>query len=149
MAPKRSVATPASHAEPMPDAEAAMMPDWLAQAVQQGVKPEQALAFIGLGLMRRMVDGGADLPWVWSEEEDGGSADLTALRHQLPHGHCPPTAASGPAAAPPAPEILPRSLLHPAHRSALLAAVDPSSRQITSCSQPMDPLQPTGYSRSQ
>jgi hypothetical protein len=83
MASKRSVATPTSHAEPVPDAAPAMMPDWLAQAVEQGVKPEQALAFIGLGLMRRMVDGGADLPWVWSEEEDGGSADLTALRQRL------------------------------------------------------------------
>lgn len=83
MAPKRSATTPTSHAEPMPAAEAAAMPDWLAQAVEQGVKPEQALAFIGLGLMRRMAGGGADLPWVWSEEEDGGSADLTALRQRL------------------------------------------------------------------
>lgn len=80
MAPKRSTT---SHAEPMPAAASTTMPDWLAQAVEQGVKPEQALAFIGLGLMRRMVDGGADLPWVWSEEEDGGSADLTALRQRL------------------------------------------------------------------
>jgi hypothetical protein len=82
MAPKRS-ATTTSHAEPMPAADSATMPDWLAQAVEQGVKPEQALAFIGLGLMRRMADGGAGLPWVWSEEEDGGSADLAALRQRL------------------------------------------------------------------
>ncbi len=79
MAPKRSATTPTSQAEPM----AAAMPDWFAQAVEQGVKPEQALAFIGLGLMRRMADGGADLPWIWSEEEDGGTADLAALRQRL------------------------------------------------------------------
>lgn len=83
MAPKRSATTPTSHAEPMPAAEAAAMPDWFAQAVEQGVKPEQALAVIGLGLMRRMADGGADLPWIWSEEEDGGTADLAALRQRL------------------------------------------------------------------
>ncbi len=83
MATKRSATTPTSHAEPMPAAEAAAMPDWLAQAVEQGVKPEQALAFIGLGLMRRLADGGADLPWVWSEEEDGGTVDLTSLRQRL------------------------------------------------------------------
>jgi hypothetical protein len=83
MATKRSATTPTSHAEPMPAADSSPMPDWLAQAVEQGVKPEQALAFIGLGLMRRMADGGADLPWIWSEEEDGGTADLTALRQRL------------------------------------------------------------------
>jgi hypothetical protein len=59
------------------------MPDWLARAVEQGVKPEQALAFIGLGLVQRLADGPQDLPWLWSEEEDGGSADLTALRQRL------------------------------------------------------------------
>jgi hypothetical protein len=55
----------------------------MAQAAEQGIKPEQALAFIGLGLMRKMASGGQDLPWIWSEEEDGGKADLTALRQRL------------------------------------------------------------------
>lgn len=59
------------------------MPDWMHQAVEQGVKPEQALAFIGLGLMRRMVRSGHDLPWIWNEAEEGGSADLAALRQRL------------------------------------------------------------------
>jgi hypothetical protein len=59
------------------------MPDWILQAVEQGVRPEQALGFIGLGLMRRMARGGDDLPWIWSEVEEGGVADLVALRQRL------------------------------------------------------------------
>jgi hypothetical protein len=59
------------------------LPDWMAQAVQQGVKPEQALAFIGLGLMGRLADAGAERAWIWNEDDDGGSADLSALRQRL------------------------------------------------------------------
>lgn len=88
MATKRAAPSPTHHAEPIPVADpleeaTAPMPDWLARAVEQGVKPEQALAFIGLGLMRRLADGGADTPWVWSEEDDGGAADLAGLRQRL------------------------------------------------------------------
>jgi hypothetical protein len=61
----------------------ATLPDWMAQAVEQGVKPEQALAFIGLGLMGKLAEGGSERPWVWSEEEDSGSIDLAALRQRL------------------------------------------------------------------
>jgi hypothetical protein len=57
----------------------------MAQAVRQGVKPEQALAFIGLGLMGKLADGNKDnpIPWIWNEDEDGGSVDGTALRQRL------------------------------------------------------------------
>jgi hypothetical protein len=81
MPSKRPDATRA--AEPLP-AEAARgpLPDWMAQAAAQGVKPEQALAFIGLGLMRRMA-GGEESGWIWNEEEDGGAVDLAALRQRL------------------------------------------------------------------
>jgi hypothetical protein len=51
--------------------------------VEQGVKPEQALAFIGLGLMQRLSEGSQAAPWLWNEEEDGGNADLSALRQRL------------------------------------------------------------------
>jgi hypothetical protein len=78
--------TKAAQAEPMPhtdpSAEGAV-PEWMAQAAAQGVKPEQALAFIGLGLMQKMAGSGQDLPWIWSEAEDGGQADLAALRQRL------------------------------------------------------------------
>ncbi|MFZ9753960.1 MAG: hypothetical protein ACO3B3_10475 [Cyanobium sp.] len=59
------------------------LPDWMAQAVEQGVKPEQALAFIGLGLMGRLAEAGAERAWIWNEDDDGGSADLSALRQRL------------------------------------------------------------------
>ena len=47
-----------------------------------GVKPEQALALVGMGLMQKMAANG-ELPWVWSEAEDGGRCDVSALRHRL------------------------------------------------------------------
>lgn len=84
MAAKRTTATAeAATAEPFPGNGAANLPEWMAQAVQQGVKPEQALAFIGLGLMGKLTDGGKDLPWIWNEDEDGGSFDGSALRQRL------------------------------------------------------------------
>ena len=55
----------------------------MAQAAEQGIKPEQALAFIGLGLMRKLATAGQDQPWIWNEAEDGGQADLAALRQRL------------------------------------------------------------------
>jgi hypothetical protein len=94
MAAKRSIAideaaideaatNEAATAEPFPGNGGANLPDWLAQAVQRGLKPEQALACIGLGLMGKLTDGGKDLPWIWNEEDDGGSFDGTSLRQRL------------------------------------------------------------------
>ncbi len=65
------------------DGNRARWPDWMAEAEEQGIKPEQALAFIGLGLMRKMAAAGQDLPWIWNDDEDGGQADLTGLRQRL------------------------------------------------------------------
>jgi hypothetical protein len=59
------------------------MPEWMAEAAAQGVKPEQALAFIGLGLMQKLAGSPQDQPWLWSEAEEGGQADLAALRQRL------------------------------------------------------------------
>jgi hypothetical protein len=60
------------------------MADWLAQATAHGIKPEQALALIGLGLMRNIGGAaGGEPAWVWSESEDGGMADLASLRQRL------------------------------------------------------------------
>jgi hypothetical protein len=55
----------------------------MAEAAAQGVKPEQALAFIGLGLMQKMAGSGNDLPWIWADSDDGSRADLAALRQRL------------------------------------------------------------------
>jgi len=84
MAEKRTIAD-AVAAAPEPIAGQSNLPEWMAQAVQQGVKPEQALAFIGLGLMGKFADGNKDnpFPWIWNEDEDGGSFDGTALRQRL------------------------------------------------------------------
>jgi hypothetical protein len=46
------------------------------------LKPEQALALVGMGLMQKMAANG-ELPWMWSEAEDGGSCDVAALRQRL------------------------------------------------------------------
>ena len=43
---------------------------------------EQALALVGMGLMQKLAASG-ELPWVWSESEDGGSCDVAALRQRL------------------------------------------------------------------
>lgn len=48
----------------------------------QGVKPEQALALVGMGLMQKMAAKG-ELPWMWNDAEDGGSCDSGALRQRL------------------------------------------------------------------
>ncbi|SBO42573.1 hypothetical protein [Cyanobium sp. NIES-981] len=83
MAAKRSTAhATTTQADPMPEGQLPL-PDWMAAASAQGIKPEQALAFIGLGLMQKMAGSAAELPWVWNEVEDGGSADLAALRQRL------------------------------------------------------------------
>lgn len=55
---------------------------WIAEGLDQGVNPEQALAVIGLGLMRRMAADPAGT-WMWSEEPDQGPADLNQLRQRL------------------------------------------------------------------
>jgi hypothetical protein len=60
-----------------------VMPEWISQAAEQGIKPEQVLAVLGLGMMGKMFTPGGDLPWSWQGEEDAGQADLAALRQRL------------------------------------------------------------------
>lgn len=84
MPAKRPSAADTADAQPMTEAEGSTaLPEWMAQAVRQGVPPEQALAFIGLGLMGRLAEGSGPLPWIWNEEEDGGSVDTASLRQRL------------------------------------------------------------------
>lgn len=84
MAAKRSAATTATTtAEPIAgEAPIGAMPEWLAQAAQQGLRPEQLLACIGLGWMGRLQEGGDPGPRLWEEGETGRS-DLAALRERL------------------------------------------------------------------
>ena len=46
------------------------------------LKPDQALALVSMGLMQKMAAKG-ELPWIWSEAEDGGSCDVASLRQRL------------------------------------------------------------------
>jgi hypothetical protein len=58
--------------------------EWITRALDEGVRPEQALAFIGLGLMRRMGGVGADGFADWKESgEADHPVDLTGLRQRL------------------------------------------------------------------
>lgn len=77
----RPSAEPLSSAEPVSSANG--MPAWIHDAVGQGVKPDQALALIGMGLVQRLAAGEDGSTWVWSEAEDGGKADLGGLRRRL------------------------------------------------------------------
>jgi hypothetical protein len=52
------------------------------QPETDAVRPEQALALVGMGLLQKMAANG-ELPWVWSEGEDAGSCDPGALRNRL------------------------------------------------------------------
>ena len=74
MAAKRSASASSSKAtRPLEDSSA---------ADQQALKPEQALALVGMGLMQKMAANG-ELPWIWNEAEDGGRCDVGALRQRL------------------------------------------------------------------
>lgn len=78
VAAKRSASTGSTNdSRPLQDASYAAAADEL-----NGVKPEQALALVGMGLMRKMAANG-DLPWMWSEAEDGGRCDVASLRQRL------------------------------------------------------------------
>jgi hypothetical protein len=69
------------------EADVPPVSDWLAAASAQGIKPEQALALIGFGLFQKLRSSGDSPSWVWSEAEDGGSADLGCLRQRLELTH--------------------------------------------------------------
>jgi len=83
VAPKRAASNGSTVAQPLPgSADPQGLGAWIAEAVGPGVKAEQALALVGLGLMQKLAASG-DAPWSWSEAEDGGSCDVAQLRHRL------------------------------------------------------------------
>ena len=57
--------------------------EWISGAIEQGVKPEQALAVVGLGLMRGMASTGVELPLLDLEAEAEGSATMLTLKGRL------------------------------------------------------------------
>jgi len=86
MASRRSPAAAAA-ATPAPEAphggDAVPLAEWMERVADQGVRPEQALAFIGMGLMRRLARGDGDPAWLLDLEEESTPADLVALRRRL------------------------------------------------------------------
>ena len=74
VAAKRSVSTSSRKAAgPLEESTATDSP---------AMKPDQALALVGMGLMQKMAANG-ELPWIWNEAEDGGRCDVAALRQRL------------------------------------------------------------------
>ena len=59
------------------------MSDWLNRAMADGVKPEQALAFVGLGLMQRLGQANEAHFTSLENEASEGKADLQGLRRRL------------------------------------------------------------------
>ncbi len=49
---------------------------WLAQAIDQGVQPDQALAFMGLGLMRSLQLANPALAPFWPELPEGADSSV-------------------------------------------------------------------------
>ncbi len=68
---------------PLADPSAPEAPGRPGDARTQEIQAEQALAFIGLGLMRKLLAEGEASPWLWTSEEGGGNLDVAALRQRL------------------------------------------------------------------
>lgn len=68
MAAKRSASASAKSAAPVQDGG--------------DLNAEQTLALVGMGLFQKMAAKG-ELPWSWTEAEDGGQCDVGALRQRL------------------------------------------------------------------
>jgi hypothetical protein len=49
----------------------------------QEMNAEQALAFIGMGLMRKLMAEGEASPWTWAGEESAAAVDVSSLRQRL------------------------------------------------------------------
>lgn len=58
------------------------VPEWDHGSLQ-GLKADQALALIGMGLMRKLAAEGDSLPWLWNEDQDSSSMDPPSLRQRL------------------------------------------------------------------
>ena len=59
------------------------LPEWLAQAAQQGLGADQLMALLALGWMGRQRDSGEVPGWTWNDEPQEGRADLGSLRQRL------------------------------------------------------------------
>lgn len=95
MASRRTATAPSSHGSSPTSAGAGetqplrnaldqdTFSEWITRAIDQGVRPEQALAFIGLGLMRRMGSVGIEDFSDWQDSGGESPLDLSGLRQRL------------------------------------------------------------------
>ena len=68
---------------PFADTASPEAADLQTDAVKQDLNPEQALAWIGMGLMRKLVADGEASSWMWSGDEGTAAVDVSALRQRL------------------------------------------------------------------
>jgi HAMP domain-containing protein len=66
---------------PVASTDTATTAEWINRAIDEGVKPEQALAFIGLGLMHRL--GNTEASFSPLGQDGVETADLATLRQRL------------------------------------------------------------------
>jgi hypothetical protein len=52
-------------------------------ATVQDLKADQALALIGMGLMRKLMAEGDASGWMWNGDEGSGAMDVASLRQRL------------------------------------------------------------------
>jgi len=72
-----------SPSSPLADSSAAETKDLHPEAGLQDLKAEQALAWIGMGLMRKLIAEGDANSWLWAGEEGNGTVDVSSLRQRL------------------------------------------------------------------
>jgi hypothetical protein len=73
----RSSSTPLAETSTPPAA------DHATESRVQDMNAEQALALIGMGLVRKLMAEGQDGSWLWMGEENGSAVDGSALRQRL------------------------------------------------------------------
>jgi hypothetical protein len=54
-----------------------------AEPAPRDLQADQALALIGLGLMRKLAVEGDVSSWIWAAEENGAAVDVPSLRQRL------------------------------------------------------------------
>lgn len=72
-----------SPSSPLADASAPDHGDLHPEARLQDMKAEQALAWIGMGLMRKVMAEADANSWMWAGEDGNGTLDVSSLRQRL------------------------------------------------------------------
>jgi len=68
---------------PLADSAAPDAADLPSETRVQDMTAEQTLAWIGMGLMRKLMAEGDTSSWMWTGEEGGTALDVSSLRQRL------------------------------------------------------------------